>query len=434
MQHNLAPAKRAARLLAALPASLTHLEFAYAGEQQLQFRDVPAIAGLTALHTLRIRRWDSNADITKAEEAAATGGLDPLLLARMQQLQVLELGWLGRGALPALLQVMPQLSSLRRLDLQCEAVVALPASEAARYSNLLPASKHLSKLVLRGTARMLPDARYGCHLFAGRQLPQLQQLALGWDPEAADDPVEDADDLPPPFLDSEAMQAMAGCCPALHTLLAPGCVTEDAQLAPLLQLTALSALFLAGDEIDDDFAEQQLALLVGLKELRVNLASELTDVGVAHLTALTGLHSLILEDCSISEDMSGILHDEGRLELHYRESTGESVAQQLRPRARRAVLLAALEAEEQAGGMEAPGALQALLGAHCGSCQQLREQLEAAQARADAAEAAAAKTSATLTTVATLLKMVLRQVAAERKAHAQQLPQQPAAAVHVEGQ
>lgn len=82
----------------------------------------------------------------------------------------------------------------------------------------------------------------------------------------------------------------------------------------------------------------------------------------------------------------------------------------------------------------AAGALQALLGAHCGSCQQLREQLEAAQARADAAEAAAAKTSATLTTVATLLKMVLRQLAAERKAHAQQLPQQPAAAVHVEGQ
>ncbi|WIA32829.1 hypothetical protein OEZ86_006007 [Tetradesmus obliquus] len=233
---------------------------------------------------------------------------------------------------------------------------------------------------------MLPDARYGCPLFAGRHLPRLQQLAFGWDPEAGEDPVEDADDLPPPFLDSEAMQAMVGCCPALHTLLAPGCVTNDAQLAPLLQLTALSELFLAGDEIDDEFAEQQLTLLGGLRHLHVYYAAELTDEGVGQLTALTGLRSLSLYDCGINEGMQDA-DEEGLLELRYQKSTGESVSQQLRRRCRRAALLAALEAEEKAGGMEAPGALQALLGAHCRSCQQLRGQLEAAQSRADSAEA-----------------------------------------------
>ncbi|WIA32831.1 hypothetical protein OEZ86_006009 [Tetradesmus obliquus] len=352
---NMAPAERAARLLAELPASLTFLEFVYSGKQQLGLSRVPAISSLTALHTLRIRRWGIDEEVFEDEAAAATGGLDPLLLARMQQLQVLELGWLGRDALPALLQVMPQLSSLRQLGLQCEALAALPASDAARYSDLLPASQHLSKLVLRSTASMLHDPRYGCHLFAGRQLPRLQQLVFGWDPTAGDEPVEEEDDLPPPFLDEAALQAMTACCPALRRLLLPGCVTEDAQLAPLLQLTALTAL--------------------------------LTDEGVGQLTALTGLRSLLMRDCGISKEL-GDPDDEGTLNLSYQKPTGKTVAQQLRRRCRRAALLAVLEAEEEGGSMEAPGALQALLAADCGCCHELREQLEAAQARADATEAA----------------------------------------------
>jgi hypothetical protein len=123
--HSTLRPKQAPGLLAKLPASLTHLQFAWEGKQPLDFDTAPAIAGLTALRTLIIFRWGGD-QVTKR------GGLDPLLLSNMQQLQMLKLDWLSSDALPALLQVMPRLTSLQLLELECGAVEALPASEAAR--------------------------------------------------------------------------------------------------------------------------------------------------------------------------------------------------------------------------------------------------------------------------------------------------------------
>jgi hypothetical protein len=173
-----------------------------------------------------------------------------------------------------------------------------------RYSDLLPASACLSKVVLRNTGSMLPDARYGSHMFAGRQLPSLRHLCFGWDSEAGDDEATEADDLPAAFLDDAGLLSLAICCPALRKLQLPGCLINEVQLAPLLQLTALTMLLLAGNEIDDDCAAQQLTLLTDLKDLEVLLSSELTDVGVAHLTVLTKLRRLAVCDCDISEGMS----------------------------------------------------------------------------------------------------------------------------------
>jgi hypothetical protein len=162
---------------------------------------------------------------------------------------------------------------------------------------------------------MLPNAGYGCHLFAGRQLPALQHLLFGWEEEAGEEDPEDVEDLPAAFLDDAGIANLAAACPALRSLLLPGCVTADAELAPLLQLTALTELALAGDEIHDEFVEQQVALLTRLKHLRVHLASELTDAGVVHLTALTRLQHLGLYECDISEGMSDP-DWEGSLELN----------------------------------------------------------------------------------------------------------------------
>jgi hypothetical protein len=99
---------------------------------------------------------------------------------------------------------------------------------------------------------MLPDARYGCELFAGGLLPSLKHLVLGADP-AAGDQLEDQ--MPPAFLDDLGLVRMVASCLQLQHLVMPGCIADGAQLVPLLLLIGLTNICLAGDEIDDDRAE-----------------------------------------------------------------------------------------------------------------------------------------------------------------------------------
>jgi hypothetical protein len=128
----------------------------------------------------------------------------------------------------------------------------------------------LSKVVLRATNSMLPNASYGCHIFPpGRQLPALQQFMIGADPTAGDDLADEPEDLPLAFLEDLSLSRMAASCPALEVLVLPGCLEFDVPLTPLLQLTALTDLFIGGEEIDDTLVEQQLAMLTGLRSLQV---------------------------------------------------------------------------------------------------------------------------------------------------------------------
>jgi hypothetical protein len=113
-------------VLAKLPVSLTHLELCWGGKRDLDMPSAPAIATLTALQTFKVPYNDSS------RAPAAGGGVNPQLLAHMQQLRVLDLDQLSSNALPALLQVMPRLSNLQQLELNCAAVEPLPVSEAAR--------------------------------------------------------------------------------------------------------------------------------------------------------------------------------------------------------------------------------------------------------------------------------------------------------------
>jgi hypothetical protein len=119
----------AARLLAQLPASLTHLDFRWRSTQEVSDVTLPSLASLTALRSLSV--WDWGAD-SSSSSSHTSGGLQPVLLSNMLQLQQLRIGQLSSDALPALLQVLSQLSSLQHLDLGCAGVQPLAPSEAAR--------------------------------------------------------------------------------------------------------------------------------------------------------------------------------------------------------------------------------------------------------------------------------------------------------------
>jgi hypothetical protein len=162
---------------------------------------------------------------------------------------------------------------------------------------------------------MLPDKIYGCHLFVGRQLPGLKQICIGREPDEDDEWPEVHGDLPDTLLDDVGVARMAACCPAIERLVLPGCLVERVQLAPLLQLTALTELFLAGDEITDEFAVEQLATLTRLEQLSVSLTEFLTDFGVKHLTALTRLSRLSLKAVHTSAGMSILSEDQGYMHL-----------------------------------------------------------------------------------------------------------------------
>jgi hypothetical protein len=155
--------------------------------------------------------------------------------------------------------------------------------------------------VLHGIGSILPDASYGSHLFAGRQLPSLQQLIFAGDPDAGNDYEREGEFYP--FLDDVGVARLAACCPALQRLLVPECLAHGVRLTPLLQLTALTELVLAGRQIDDELIAQQLVMFTRLKSLRVPCGWGLTDAGVKQLTALTGLSQLSLSECNVSAEM-----------------------------------------------------------------------------------------------------------------------------------
>jgi hypothetical protein len=76
--------------------------------------------------------WDSRSSSSSSSSSHSSGGFQPVLLSKMLQLQQLRIGQLSSDALPALLQVLSQLSSLQHLNLGCAGVRPLPPSEAAR--------------------------------------------------------------------------------------------------------------------------------------------------------------------------------------------------------------------------------------------------------------------------------------------------------------
>lgn len=117
----------------------------------------------------------------------------------------------------------------------------------------------------------------------------------------------------PGCMSARDLRAVVRACPALSDLrLHYACASDD--LTPLLQLpSTLTGLELAGSALDDDSAAA-VAQLTQLKSLDWNFSPDLTDFGLEHLTALTGLTRLemcIMEGLSVQLMDDGVAVEEG---------------------------------------------------------------------------------------------------------------------------
>jgi hypothetical protein len=261
-------------------------------------------------------------------------GVDPSFISSMQQLRTLSL----RGpivsdaqqpsnaaaALPLrrLLDGLSKLSQLEHLVISYTSeddLEGLPASDVAKYSALLPAWTHLTSLQLCWEAGCLLPSDCWEHIFAAnRQLRQLKQLWIGcpgswWHEYDADDIAARVEGTAAALSGSD-LDLLVECCPALELLSIPGMMQPLSDVSPLTGLTALTALFVGGVDIDDDVARIALAPLTQLQRLRIYYAPELYDLGLLALSALRKLTELGVWSCGVSEAVSDVPYDK-RVEL-----------------------------------------------------------------------------------------------------------------------
>jgi hypothetical protein len=292
--------------LKGLPPSLTKLSMCWGGQEQLLSRaSVPVLAALTALQELQL-------------SACYIHGVRQDFLQSMKQLQVLKLEVrLSHDALQLLCDVLPALRRLRSLTLSVEEGEAevFPASELARYSALLPVSRHLQELEISWETGSAPRLAAGCaeHMFPLRHKKrQLHYLVLGLrfeehvaaiDASEHDEIAEGIRGMPACFGLGDVSRLVA-CCPALQTLWIPGLVAQGVDLSGLLSMEQLYCVFVGGEVRDDDVASNILAHMTQLGRLKVYAAPQLTDQGLLAFTALRGLTMLESWRCGFSSSVS----------------------------------------------------------------------------------------------------------------------------------
>jgi hypothetical protein len=170
---------------------------------------------------------------------------------------------------------------------------------------LLPLSVHLTclKLTWHDEAGCLLHQGWAQQMFAaGRQLPQLKQLVLGMSPQLHshnydEEYAPDFDEYDPTKFNSffNSLPACFGssdiaglvqCCPNLEDLCIAGLVQQGVNFSPLLQLTALTQLYLGGGAVDDGVAYSSLGVV---------RAYGLTEQGLHWLAFLQQLTRLIID-------------------------------------------------------------------------------------------------------------------------------------------
>lgn len=186
-----------------------------------------------------------------------------------------------------LLQVLARLPALRLLELRNisgQWPQQLPAYSA------LTASSNVQELVACGCD--VPGAAWAHAFPASRQLPHLWRF----EGRPHDEPYKCPG--PGPF-DSTGIIRLASCCPALDTL---GITSEDASLAPLHPLTALTSLRVG--PLSPAVISSHLAALSQLQELYVSVADRDDDTPAwhQHLVPLTALRNLTHICCLLDVD------------------------------------------------------------------------------------------------------------------------------------
>jgi mannose/fructose/N-acetylgalactosamine-specific phosphotransferase system component IIC len=86
----------------------------------------------------------------------------------------------------------------------------------------------------------------------------------------------------------------------------PGLVQAGVDVGGLLQLTALTGLFVGGAVWDDAVVESVLAGMTGLRQLEMCDAPDFTDQGLLALAALTNLTQLRVLHCGLSTALCGL--------------------------------------------------------------------------------------------------------------------------------
>jgi len=223
----------------------------------------------------------------------------PSVLSGLVNLQRLDLSCNELGeklSVPAaeLLAILPQLQQLTTLNLgnldlsqQLE-----DTPQALQKFSALTASSRLRRLYLSGTS-IDSSAALWQHVFpCNRQLPHLDRLKL---------------DGQVPSLQIGSLQRLVQCCPALQVLYISGHQDAPDQdgappLASLQQLSALTCLCIT--QLTDRMASETLALLTGLRSLRVYGVGGLTASGLQQLTALRQLTMLRF---NLDPDNTGML-------------------------------------------------------------------------------------------------------------------------------
>jgi hypothetical protein len=216
------------------------------------------------------------------------GGFEPALLKHMPRLRVFSYtpiegldavyhGAPSAGLEQQLVQVLPQLQHLQQLQLICLVHWPSPSSYAS-----LAASSQLKALVLEQCR--LPAGAVQHMLAAGQKLQQLQRFEV----VASEGNQAEVDHMIDPDLQTNLeyntsllqqdslnlgpgdLAKLASCCPRLSDLKTiwcdlPGPAMGDAAggAAPLLQLTALTALQVAGQYWNDAVVEGVLANMTG---------------------------------------------------------------------------------------------------------------------------------------------------------------------------
>lgn len=227
----------------------------------------------------------------------------PLLIKPLTQLQDLQLQYAtlpgatwksGSAGASALLTVLRDLSSLTLLDLS--GVLTPGPVDPAAYT-VLSALPNLAA-IWRDEC-ILPIGMWQYLREAGCVMPRLKTISLTRTRHLPDE-YEDNSEVdenydnilgPDPY---EELPGLAACCPNVQRLGLAKALEGKLDLQALFELPLLTELyFVPGDSCD----MQNIAKLPRLQFLCLyDLAAQITDLGLLHLTALTALTRLELPD------------------------------------------------------------------------------------------------------------------------------------------
>jgi hypothetical protein len=294
-----------------LPSSITKLVLQHCDHEECPKLPPALLQHLSNLQQLQLTYFDvSDKAFDSAQQLQqlklqhcnlSVEALSSVPPSQLQHLDMLDCGVPAAGDGDALLGMVKGLTRLQSL-VTYDTYIGVGQFQSL---SALTASAHLTRLQLTtglgGSPPLLPGSVQDMFKAADGQQLQLQHLTIS---SEEDDWCVYANDL----------LAIGTSCPALCTLDLSGAIDPSTDLSPLTQFTACRQLTLAGEAINDA-AASVVAQLTALVSLRLYSCPELTDLGLAELTALTQLTRLIVTDCDQIDCLDDEDEEDGCMDL-----------------------------------------------------------------------------------------------------------------------